>query len=289
MNLDDRINTLTTLVRNRTEHGQGQGSAFYYQHLSPKEGDGPQWRNVLNTWLVTNRHVVLPKVQDAEIVPTELCFHLRRVISGRLTWSPYRLSRDQLHERVRLHPSPIVDVAAIEIGDLLEGIVRDDKDEYQGLIPWNAVGPDDFAGQNKINIEVSDDVLVIGYPRGFYDTVNLFPIVKGGIVASRWGAHFCGAPHFLIDAKLFPGSSGSIVVSKPRELVLENGNLLMAKERQYAFLGVYSGEYQVKETPVELEDLIIVQKSGYNVGIVWYAHLVEEIVTSGVQIETSGS
>jgi hypothetical protein len=69
-----------------------------------------------------------------------------------------------------------------------------------------------LAGSNKIKVEVSDGVLVIGYPNGYYDEVNLFPIVKSGIVASMWGRNFKGEPCFLIDSRLFPGSSGSLVV-----------------------------------------------------------------------------
>ena len=75
-------------------------------------------------------------------------------------------------------------------------------------------------------MEVFDDYLVIGYPRMFYDKVNLFPIVKSGIIASKWQGMLNGKPYFLIDAKLFPGSSGSIVISKPIGTVIENGKFM---------------------------------------------------------------
>jgi hypothetical protein len=110
----------------------------------------------------------------------------------------------------------------------------------------------------------------------------LFPIVKSGIVASRWGAPFQGNPCFLIDAKLFPGSSGSIVVSKPQQLAVHDGQLLYAREKQFAFLGIYSGEPFLEEQPVELGDLIVTRKSGFDVGIVWYGHLVGDIIERGV-------
>ena len=53
--------------------------------------------------------------------------------------------------------------------------------------------------------------------------MNLFPIVKSGIIASRWKTGFKGKPYFLIDAKLFPGSSGSVVITKPADFVIRNG------------------------------------------------------------------
>lgn len=39
---------------------------------------------------------------------------------------------------------------------------------------------------NEFKIEVGDDLLVIGYPQGYYDKVNLHPIVKQGIISSGW-------------------------------------------------------------------------------------------------------
>ena len=112
-------------------------------------------------------------------------------------------------------------------------------------------------GKNNIEVEASSDVLIAGYPKGFYDHINLFPIVKSGIIASRWGAGFQGQPYFLIDAKLFPGSSGSVVISKPIDLVVKDGQVMLASEKQFAFLGVYSGEPKLQETPVVVGDLTI--------------------------------
>jgi hypothetical protein len=44
---------------------------------------------------------------------------------------------------------------------------------------------------------------------------NVFSIVKSGNISSKWGNRFGGEPYFLIDARLFTGSSGSLVISKP--------------------------------------------------------------------------
>ena len=278
MNLNDTFHFITTLVVSSTPYGQSQGTAFFYQHLAPTEKPGPQWRAVLNTWLVTNRHVVLPNVNGKETVPSSFSLHLRKLEKDRLQWEAITLSTDELHSRTKVHPNADVDVAIIEVGDL----IHDKLKEVGKYVQWYAVHPENFAGQNNIDVQVSDDVIVIGYPRGYYDQVNLFPIVKAGIIASRWGAHFGGKPCFLIDAKLFPGSSGSIVVSKPIDFVVKDGHILHSREKQFAFLGIYSGEPVRHEKPIELDDMVIIQKSGYNVGVVWYADLVEEIIKDGI-------
>ena len=56
-----------------------------------------------------------------------------------------------------------------------------------------------------------------------------------------------------------------------------------AKEKQFAFLGIFSSEPFAEQTPIELEDLTITRRSSFNLGIVWYGHLVEEIVNGGVR------
>ena len=203
---------------------------------------------------------------------------MRKIEANFLRWEAITLSADELHARTKVHPNADVDVAIIEVGDLLTGKIK----EGGKFLQWYAVHPDNFAGLNNIDIQASDDVLVIGYPRGFYDQANLYPIVKAGIIASRWGAHFGGKPYFLIDAKLFPGSSGSIVISKPIDFIVKDGQMLHSKEKQFAFLRVYSGEPVRHEKPIELDDMVILQKLGYNVGIVWYAELIEEIIKGGI-------
>lgn len=280
MNLDDTFHFITTLVVVSTPTGQSQGTGFYYQQLAPPEDpekSGPQWRAIQNTWLVTNRHIVLPRIAGKETLPSAFAFHMRKIEGGALNWEPIVLDQAELLRRARFHANPEVDIAAIEVHDLLTGKLEGDAQYTQ----WYGVSRENFTGNNNITVQASDDVVVIGYPRAFYDEMNLYPIVKSGIIASRWGAHFNGKPHFIVDAKLFPGSSGSIVLSKPIDIIVKEGQLFHSKEKQFAFLGIYSGEPLKLDRPIELEDMIITQKTGFNVGVVWYAELVEEIVQEG--------
>jgi len=122
----------------------------------------------------------------------------------------------------------------------------------------------------------------VGYPRGFYDKENLFPLVKSGIIASRWNANFNGQPYFLIDAKLFPGSSGSLVISKPHYFFASGEDVIASDNKEFAFLGIFSGEPIQEHEPVDLEDITIIRRSGYNVGVVWYGQLVSATIASGV-------
>lgn len=279
MKTDDAFHGISTLIVVRTSNVQSQGTGFFYHELGAKDpGQGPQWVSIEKTWLVTNRHVLIPSVNGQETVPDYFSFHLRKISGSGLVWEPITITQNELLKRAKFHHDVSVDACIIDVLDLLTDKIKTNTQFLQ----WYNVGKDHLPGSNNIFVEVADDAVVIGYPHGFYDQTNLYPIVKSGIIASKWGAYFNGLPYFLIDAKLFPGSSGSIVVSKPRDTAIVNGQMMLAKEKQFAFLGIYSGEPIQEHHPIELDDVTIIRKSGFNVGTVWYGHLVEEIIARGI-------
>ena len=282
MDLDSKLNHMTTMIVTETPQGTAQGSGFFYSVSDRPDPDGPEYQWVrTDIWVITNRHVVMPKVNGTETLPSAIMVHLRRWdASGRQGWARVVLSGDDIKERVRLHSNERVDVAAINVSELLGQEIESNKDHFTYASPF-CLDRGLLARNNKeIRIEASSDVLVVGYPRGFYDDVNLFPIVKSGIVASRWGAGFQGDPCFLVDAKLFPGSSGSVVISKPIDMVMKDRRLLVLKndEKAFALLGVFSGEPLTQTEPVTVGDLTIAQTLEYGLGVVWYAETIEELL-----------
>ena len=285
MNINDTLNLISTIIQTRTSVSVSQGSGFFYSKLGPKDGDGSQRRTVEDIWLVTNRHVLLPRWGDKELSPNSVIFNLRKLDNAnKLAWEQVVLSADDLSTLAMFHSDKAIDVAVINISELVKSRFREGGKYY---LPY-LLNADNFAGKNNIDVEASSDVLIVGYPKGFYDDTNLFPIIKSGIIATRWGVGFRGEPQFLIDAKLFPGSSGSVVLSKPTDIVVKDGQLMHSREKQFAFLGIYSGEPILEENPVEIGDLTIVRKSGFDLGTVWYAELVEDILDSGVLLSDLG-
>ena len=193
MNLNDTLNLISTIIQTETMNFVTQGSGFYFSRLAAGNGDGPQWREVEEMWLVTNRHVVIPKQQEIEVPPTRLDFCLRKIgNSGALIWDPVVLSAGELETLAKFHPDKSVDVAVVNI---YEAVTNRIKSGEHYASPY-LLHSDNFAGKNNIEVEASSDILVAGYPKGFYDEVNLFPIVKSGIIASRWGSRVSGPPLF---------------------------------------------------------------------------------------------
>ncbi len=280
MDLNERLHAVSTIVNTAATGFSGQGTGFFYARKAPKTESESEWVDISDLSLVTNRHVLIPMHGGVEGSPESINFGFRTVDRNSMKWDEVNLTKVEISDVAKFHPDKSVDVALLSISEILTTRAITSGNYASPFF----LGPEMFAGQNNIEVEASDDVLVVGYPKGFYDRVNLFPIIKSGIIATKWGVGFEGKPQFLIDAKLFPGSSGSVVLSKPVDLVIKDGKLMTNKDKQFALLGVFSGEPMLEETPVQLGELTITRKSGFDLGTVWYAELIEEILDNGVDI-----
>jgi len=83
-------------------------------------------------------------------------------------------------------------------------------------------------------------LLVIGYPRGFTDAKNLSPVEKSCVISTPIDVPFENNPFFLIDGELFPGMSGSPVITKPSTTFVINGETNFYNEYRTFFLGIHS-------------------------------------------------
>jgi hypothetical protein len=257
---DKRIGEFSCFLEMRNSDGDFSGSGFLYQMTETPEGTDtlkPHWVKILGRYVVTNRHVIFG-LSENEKRPTNFRINIKAIDDSTQTskWQSIDLSASEIENSIYVHPDPNVDVAVI---DVLE------RELPRGL----PLGPGDLIHNNEmINVECTDDVIVIGFPRGFYDQTNYFPIVKKGMISTAWGANFEGEPFFLIDAKLFPGSSGSAVLTKPIESILKDGQSYISKSgKQSALLGVFSGEPCLGD-----------EHAPEFVGIVRYAQNIEETI-----------
>jgi hypothetical protein len=235
-----------TYTDGSAEHGTG----FFFRVYAPADPTikGPQWRQVLKTYVVTNRHVVHPEKLDSF---ETLSFSLRKQVgSGKTDWVPVTIKKEAIGKRLHLIRDSPIDVAAIEVGDLVE---KEYQDAYKSgrtptLLPAEAISSENYpgAGGAPSTVDAGDGVIVIGYPNLFEAEYNKLPMLKRGLLITPWGMKFEGQDEFLIDYKGFHGDSGSLVISKPTDIAAQKGpginNILLSDVKQLIFLGVYSGE-----------------------------------------------
>jgi len=257
-----------------------QATGFFFRTLTSPDSQGN--RNGIDDYLVTNRHVIFSKSTGVEVLADNLIFALRYVdrATNSIQWYQIPISNTDLRQRAFVSPDSNIDVGVIKIGDIVQNVIRNNPNTLFG---YDAVTEGDLPIQNGIDVDVCDDTVVIGYPRGYYDTKNLFPIVKSGIIASAYNVLFNNHPYFLTDVKLYGGSSGSLVITKPSYQAYISGKSTAFTEKKFSLLGVYSGEPIYPRSPVQIdEELTIIKNSSYNLGIVWYSSLIMDIINQNV-------
>ncbi len=93
-----------------------------------------------------------------------------------------------------------------------------------------------------IELNAVEDVLMVGYPNGLWDTSHNLPIYCRGITASHPEIDFCGKPELLVDIACFPGSAGSpVFVLNAKGQTDDRGNVRSGEPRKQLLLGVVHG------------------------------------------------
>jgi hypothetical protein len=99
------------------------------------------------------------------------------------------------------------DLAIIPIAPVLNQL-----EESGQQIFFRSISPDLIPDPSVLEqLGAVEEITFIGYPSGLYDETNVTPIVRRGITATPIWNDFQDRPAFLIDAGVFPGSSGSPV------------------------------------------------------------------------------
>lgn len=166
------------------------GTGFFY--LFPiKTGDDRQI-----PLLVTNRHVI-----DG-ITHADFTIHTNS--SGADRPDGKRIVRSKFRDWIS-HPDPKVDLCALPVA----GVLTETKAFFRALDP--SLIPSDAT---LAELSAVEEVLMIGYPNGLWDSKNNYPLIRKGITASHPAVDFevDGVAMTVIDMACFPGSSGSPVI-----------------------------------------------------------------------------
>jgi len=178
---------------------EGSGTAFVFSHTT---GSG------VHTFVVTNRHLV-EGVRSGGLVFTQKK-HGQPAFGVR-----FQININDFSHAWFLHPDPEVDIAVIPMRPL-EQAARDQGVELYYHAIDSHLAPD---AATLRALDALEEVVFVGYPSGVWDQVNLMPIMRRGTTATPMVLDFEGRPEFLIDAAVYPGSSGSpVFVYKPETL-----------------------------------------------------------------------
>ena len=153
------------------------------------------------------------------------------------------------------HPNPEVDLACVNVSEITR------RGAFCKYLDNNFLKPIDYE-----KVALGSDVIFVGYPENRYDVVNNLPLIRRGSIASMPNIDFNGRGQIVIDAQIFPGSSGSPV--------------FVAWDNSYALLGVVSQTMirhsQLQTLPANMPQVGVEQLLG--LGIVVKQRHVRELI-----------
>jgi len=158
--------------------------------------------NEMSPAIVTNRHVVAGSARGK--------FHLtlRTPGGGPQVGSTVTVVLDKFESRWTPHSSPDIDLCAMPIAPLLREAESKGKSVFYRTFAKEMIATVD----ELKDLDQLENVVMIGYPNGLWDSKNNMPVFRRGATATHPAMDWNGKPEFMIDAACFPGSSGSPVL-----------------------------------------------------------------------------
>jgi len=173
--------------------------------------------------LVTNHHVV----KNAKRGIIEM------ILQKNEQPTPENRVRVELNQSSLLqYTNPDLDITLIPLGGVLNQLANTGRPAF-----FRSITPDLIPAPEVVTeLAALEEVVFIGYPSGLRDEANSNPLIRRGITSTPVWNDFKGKPAFLIDAGVFPGSSGSPVFIFNQGAYATKGGLNIGS--RLLFLGV---------------------------------------------------
>lgn len=258
MNIQEQI-MHTTLRIELLKNGVVQGTGTGFLVNVPTEN-----KDAVRIVLVSNKHVLL--------YGDEIAITFTTMNNGMPEYgSVVRLPISNMRPNVVGHPDPDVDVAAL----VCTGIFN--------LLPnqlyFKTISYELFSDFTEPELSVAENVYFVGYPADRYDAKNNLPLIRTGLIASNPKFDYNGKPVFIIDAQVFPGSSGSPVYINYSVEDFKNGRIVLSDHQNIKVLGI------IAQTMIRKNQLQSIPVGSVNVtdevlglGIVFKSTVIKETV-----------
>ena len=236
-----------------------------------------------NVYLVTNRHVLPPEGAPKEIQIRVVVHQADGAAKIDQISIPIVGADGKYLPSVRVHKDPATDVAAVDIGGEAFG------SKFQALVEavttgryLNAsmlVSTDRLRGTG---VGLGSQVYILGYPAAIFDPRNVSPVLRVGVISTDPQAGFnfneelrrtMNFPEhmngFLIDANVYPGSSGSLVIIDPDGCSPKSNQ----SGHTPGILGIVSGSIPIFDASLRSYERI-------GLGMVYSADTIREVLES---------
>jgi hypothetical protein len=225
--LDNTLLNSTVFIRRQVDGGESRGTGFLiFRAVNRNVAAGTV---VYETVLVTNKHMLPTEHSNFPDITIKIAVRNGGdTIETKDLAIPILAPDGKLSKMVAMNPDPQVDVAAVNISPQLfrekaEFVLRAMETKI-GLTTDLLLATKDF---KEAEVGIGTQIYLLGYPAGFSDPRNISPILRVGIISTEPDKDYSfdaqvskkfnlpsPIPGFLIDANVYPGSSGSMVVRR---------------------------------------------------------------------------
>lgn len=264
----------TVRLEGCTATGTSVGTGFFFMHDS-------------RLFVVTNKHVV-----EGVTAGTFVVLNGQEVDGKNLPLFGNGIAIPFSKANFIGHPDPEVDVAAMNVSAVIDAIATAGSKLF-----WKNLSEKEFPTEEHFEkfIGPMEEVVFVGYPSGLWDHKNILPITRRGMTATPCYVDFNGTKTFLIDASVFPGSSGSPVFIYYAGGHPDKQGNLYAGNRMH-FMGIVAKVYQrLEQGEIRAVDIPTTQKylaeinQMIDLGIVYKAETIKECVEHYVRVATGSS
>lgn len=246
VNLSPSEQLTYSTVRIECEYPNGEigtGTGFFFRFAERQDNYVPA--------IVTNKHVV----EGAH--RSKIHIHTADASGAPLPANHFGIIIEKLQSAWISHPNPEVDLCIMPIAPILNQATQQGKRPFfialdKSLIPQS---------RELAELTALEEIAMIGYPNGIWDTVNNMPIIRKGITATHPNINYNGKVEFMIDAACFPGSSGSpVFLYNLGTYATRTGTTVVGS--RIKLLGIlYAGPQHTATGEIEIVDVPTTQKA----------------------------
>lgn len=265
MTLSEQVQHSTIRIQtNLSSGGNSTGTGFFFKFLEEENGEHIPV-------IITNKHVIEGSISGS--------FRFTIAKDGQ---PDHTSNRDyqipNFQQQWIGHPDLEIDLCAMPIGGLLNEAQKTGHNFFYIPLDKSLIMSDEELNQ----LTALEDIIMVGYPNGIWDSVNNLPIMRRGITATHPKIDYCGKQEFMIDAACFPGSSGSPVMLLNEGSYRTQNSIVMGS--RIKLLGILyagpqhtaTGSIQVVNIPTRQEPIAI-SRIPNNLGIIIKAKKILEL------------
>lgn len=236
-----------TTVRITTSQISGEGASIGTGFIFQAPLNDEQKRSVI--LLISNKHVY--GATNQKIV---LNFHRRDPNDAKrpLLGQTQTLEANEFSGVYSEHSDPDVDLACLNVSII----------SHPGQnIFYKSLNPEMLSNFQEPDFLPGKEVWFVGYPENRYDMAHNLPILRKGSIGSVPKVDFNGRKQMVIDAQVFPGSSGSpvftVLGSKYKLVGVVTETMIRHQQLQAIPVGVAAGVQQVLGLGIILKSSLI--------------------------------